>query len=66
MRCLPFLDATTAADVLSSSGRVTPLQVLEAVLQNYPKDATSYEVLSRRDVIHSLEAESGLTELLLR
>ncbi|CAM9236271.1 unnamed protein product, partial [Ectocarpus fasciculatus] len=45
---------------------VTSLKVLEAVLQNYPKDATSYEVLSRRDVIHSLEAESGLTELLLR
>ncbi|CAN0516944.1 unnamed protein product, partial [Ectocarpus sp. 12 AP-2014] len=45
---------------------VTSLKVLEAVLQNYPKDATSYEVLSRRDVIHNLEAESGLTELLLR
>ena len=42
------------------------LQVLEAVLQTYPKDATSYDVLSRRAVIHSLEAESQLTELLLR
>ncbi|CAM9294212.1 unnamed protein product [Scytosiphon promiscuus] len=45
---------------------VTSLKVLEAVLQNYPKDATSYEALSRREVIHRLEAESGLTELLLR
>lgn len=40
--------------------------MLEAVLQNYPKDATSYETLPRREVIHRLEAESGLTELLLR
>lgn len=40
--------------------------MLEAVLQNYPKEPTPYDVLSRRDVIHSLEAESKLTELLLR
>lgn len=37
------------------------------MLQNVPKDeATTYESLSRSDIIHGLEVESGLTELLLR
>lgn len=43
------------------------MKVMEAVLQNVPKeDATTYEGLSRSEVIHGLETESGLTELLLR
>lgn len=43
------------------------MKVMEAVLQNVPKeDATTYEGLSRSEVIHGLERESGLTELLLR
>lgn len=36
------------------------------MLQQLPKDATSYERLSRSDAIHDLEAENGLTDLLLR
>ena len=43
-----------------------PLKVMEAVLQNVPKEDATYEGLSRSDIIHGLEVESGLTELLLR
>ena len=51
--------------ILLSSAIV--LKVMEAVLQNVPKDdGTAYEGLSRSEIIHGLELESGLTELLLR
>lgn len=42
------------------------VQVMEAVLLHFPKEATTYERVSRSNIIHDLEAENGLTELLLR
>lgn len=41
-------------------------KVLEAVLQHIAKDTSSFKLIPRGDIIHALEAENGLTELLLR
>lgn len=69
--CVPLIDLLFWFNMICLSYDLVQygspfLKVMEAVLNHFPKEPTTYEQVSRSMVIRFLEQEYGLTELLLR